>query len=186
MDTKEKTVAELELAAREKIARDLVISKIMMVPNITEMTDNPDTITLIDMIKNFQQTDEYKAESKRWRDIQVPIMETLKFEGCEVKTYDSEVDGLSGAYLRYTSSPYIVDIDAEDVESLEEIRTKGYLTIMIFKRIEDADDYNVLADGVVANITQAMKICQSLTSGSEKEATALVKTYDELYISMAK
>jgi hypothetical protein len=101
--------------------------------------------------------------ARRWEEIQRPIMEYFWFEGCEIETYNSELDEVAGHFLRWTGREYLVDIDVEDSETIDEVR---YFCLTLRRGgFRDSEVY-----GTVKTIEDVKEICRLLQRGKCLEA----------------
>ena len=179
----------------EKSAADLQIlraGEMMSDPTVSEEDKNKAALLIMfDQSDKFKKSDDFQKFSAEWAEVQIPLMTALRFEGSIVKTYNPHIDNLSGAYLEYVTGSYIINIDAEDAQSMDEIDNMGYLAIKIFKdnhskSVEngesqtDGDMIELIADGCILNIEVGKQICQTLKEGDEATAISLIKTYHQL------
>jgi hypothetical protein len=122
----------------------------------------------------------YPEEEKlKWEGLQRPILETLKFEGCNIMTYDPKQDGLAGCYmlwLNQESNPtWTVKIDIEDSTSLDKIKC-FVLDIVKLGEEEDEDDHE--CHGAVKTIEQVRFVCQLIKAGKVNDANQYIKDND--------
>ena len=184
----EQLLAELEMEKRPTAASDQVVLAAwdtLNDPMVSEPEKNlASLLAVATMIGEHMQSDKFKQSCLRWGEVQRPLMEALKFPGAAVDVYTHENDGMGGAFLKFSSPPYLVKIDAEDASSLTELRGREYLTVVIYRELEHAEDPEdrlvCLVDGCVRNIREAERVCRLLESKSEEAACAIIKNYSQI------
>lgn len=114
-------------------------------------------------------------EYERWKKLQTPIMESLKFEGTEVKARDFE-DSLWGCYLEWKCPRFLVEIDVEDVESIEEVDFfRVDIEDLALLELDPEGGEGAYTSGYTQDIETVKKVCYHLSRGEKDTALSLLE-----------
>jgi hypothetical protein len=120
---------------------------------------------------------------EHWEQIQRPILEKLRFEGCTHNTYNPEKDAIMGCFLEWRCSTHAVYFDIEGCESFDKLE---YICV----EIVDLGTYqchgNPGAEGIVATANDMKEICSLLEKGEIQDAKNLLMAWDVLNGKVAR
>lgn len=124
--------------------------------------------------------DEQTAFISKWNECQVAIFQELlllhPIKGAEIKRYNLRDDAQAGAYLEIDFRHCWVEIDLEDVKTIEEYRERGVVQIFINHKPteEDPERGEFFDHGFVETIEEAAVIVDLLRRGEFEDAMRLL------------
>ena len=162
-------------ALRDRVS-DLA-GKVLLDPEASEKEKNE--ISFVAAMLDIACHKYPEEERIKWENIQGSILETLKFEGCNILTYDPKTDGLAGCYMLWADKmpdpTWTVKIDIEDSSSIDKI---SCFVVDIVKLGEDEDEDNHEFSGSLKTIEDVKFMCQLIGLGKIEDAKTYIKDND--------
>ena len=113
-----------------------------------------------------------------WNEAQSKILEELcsLVPGAEVRLYDIKEDRKAGAYLFVDMPLYFVEIDIEDVNTIQEYRKRGVVSVDVHHKPteEDPERGEIFNSGMVETMEEAGELVTLLGNGDFDDAMRIL------------
>ena len=147
-------------------------------PTITEEEKNGFALLLTKGVMKELQPADNSPICQEWNDAQSKILEQLKHHvpGAEKFLYSMSEDHQAGAYLRADLDLYRVNIDIEDVRTMEEYQKRGLVKVVVHHQPtnEDPERGNIFNSGWVETMEEAGAIVENLRQGQFDNAMRIL------------